>query len=43
MLVMALLSQAGDGAADAKLVMMQCCCRVMLVMVVPRRLGRGAM
>jgi hypothetical protein len=43
MLVMALLNHAGDGAAEATLVVAQNRCRVMRAMALPRRLGRGVM
>jgi hypothetical protein len=33
--VMSLLSHAGNGAAEVTLVMAQCCCQVMQVMVPP--------
>jgi hypothetical protein len=40
---MELLSHVDDGAAGAMLVMARCRCRVILVMVLPKQLGRDAM
>jgi hypothetical protein len=37
------LSHAGDGAIETTLVVARCHRRVMLAMVLPRQLGRGAM
>jgi hypothetical protein len=41
--VKSLPSHVGYGAADSKLAVARCLCRVMLAMMLPRRLGRGVM